>query len=77
MSEPLIMWTVYDRPDDFPNVVVARMWRISPGRTESTEDIIVGPTLQAVRAALLRKSPGLVCMPRSSSDGPSIVETWL
>lgn len=65
------IWTVYDRPSDFPNSVIARRWWL----TTATDDIIVGRTLDDIRDEL--KLKGLICLPRSELDDPKIVETWL
>jgi hypothetical protein len=77
MSEPLRMWTVYDRPSDFPNSCVARLWQINRGDPEpqATGEIIVGHTVEAVRQQLARC--GLTCLARSEGDDPCVVETWL
>lgn len=66
-------WCVYDRPRDFPNSAVARRF---VGESP-TPYAIVGPSVEAVRAALAALRPGLVCLARSPGDDPCIVEVWL
>ncbi len=71
----LIMWTVYDKPRDFPDKFVARKWEIRPGIKNPipTSDIIVSQTLDGVRAALPQ---GLFRQPSMPCDETHIVEVW-
>lgn len=69
----LPMWTIYQRPSDYPDGYVARMFFTLP-RAEPTAVAIFGPTRDAVRAAL---PAGLHRISRSPGDDPCIVETWL
>lgn len=68
------MWTVYDRPRDYPHSVVARKWLILRGREWMTSEMIVGPDLDSVRSQL---PPHLFCLPRFERDDPCLVEVWL
>jgi hypothetical protein len=70
----LIMWTVYEKPRDYPNDFVARAFAIRRGGMVPLERIIVAPTLNALRA---RMPFGLYRLPREPADDPIIVETWL
>lgn len=70
--ECLEMWTVYERPSDYPQGFVARLWIIA-GVAMSTQTHYVAPSLDEVRAFLPR---GLTCMSRNELDDPAIVETW-
>lgn len=64
------IWTVYDRPLDFPHNFVARKFvGIQP-----TESTITGNSLEEVRAGL---PPGVVKLDRAPDDDPKIVEVWL
>ena len=73
----LSMWTVYQRPKDFPESFVARRWEIGQGTATATDEALIAPTLEAVRDALMNMNPqGLFCMPRQINDDPCIVETW-
>lgn len=74
MRAPLSMWVLYDHPRDMPNSFVARRHEVRTGRSKATDDIIIGPTLEAVREQL---PMGLVCFPRSPRDELHIVEVWL
>lgn len=66
----LSMWTIYERPLDYPHSFVARRWTLNG----PTKDIIIGHTLIEVHAYL---PPGLYRIGRHPSDDPVIVETWI
>lgn len=69
----LMMWTVYERPTDFPNSFVARRWRVTAEGAVATGDLVLAGTLERIREAL---PPGLYRLPREAEDDPVIVETW-
>jgi len=73
MTKPLDMWTIYHKPDDYPDEFVARRWEILIDIT-ATNDMFVADTLEELRALL---PPGLVCLHRQPLDDPRIVEVWL
>ena len=73
VRQRLPMWTITERPRDYPGGYVARMHVSLPEPAVSVY-AIYGPTLAAVRAAL---PPGLTCLTRNPGDNPCIVETWL
>jgi hypothetical protein len=71
------MWTIY-RPDDHPGLYIVRRWVISRSGGEPIGDldpIYIGPSLAAARQSLPPKAD--TYLPRSPSDEPSIVETWV
>lgn len=68
----LPMWTVTERPTDYPGHFVARLY-VVPGAPHGCQYVIVGATLDDVRAQL---PCTLSCMPRHPSDDPIIVESW-
>jgi hypothetical protein len=70
----LHIWTVYERPRDYPNSFVARLHIVSEGKTGPTDTVIIGPTLESVRKQIPQ---GLVRMDRFPMDEPQIVEVWL
>lgn len=75
MNDYLNMWTVYDHPRDVPDCFVARRWEIHKGgRTKATTDVVIGSSLDEVRARL---PGGLHRMERYENDDPKIVEVWL
>lgn len=69
------MWAVYERPADYPESFVARRWRVAGGAGIPTADVMVAPTLAAIREELERR--GLVPLPRSEMDPPQVIETWI
>jgi hypothetical protein len=75
-DEPLVMWTVYDHPDDQPDVFIARKWLIGIGpEPVATGEVITSTSLDWIRFKLTRR--GLVPLARDPKDDPMIVETWL
>ena len=72
----LEVWTIYQRPADYPGGFVARMHVV--GATAAlcgpTDRAYFGPTLDSVRGQL---PSGLVCLGREAGDEPQIVESWI
>lgn len=66
----LELWTIYDKPDDFPGGFVARKWLLD----QPTSELLQNQTLEGIRAMLPH---GLMCLPRAPEDDPRIVETWI
>ena len=67
----LPIWVVYERPSDFPNCYVARLWI---GETP-TDELIAATDVDDIRNALAER--GLVKLDRHPQDDPRILETWL
>jgi len=75
MTETVLhVWTLYDHPRDHPDAFVARRHVVVGGATAPTPDMFVADSLEELRALL---PGGLVCVPRSALDEPTIVESWL
>jgi hypothetical protein len=72
VSDHLNMWTIYERPLDYPTGYIARRCEVR-GEVVHTADVRVGPTLEAVRRQL---PPGLYRQSRQPGDDPVIVEVW-
>lgn len=73
----LSMWTVYQRPRDFPKVeYLARRWEVVDGVAHGvpTRDVRTARTLEGIRESL---PPGLCRIERGASDDLAIVEVWL
>ncbi|WP_439891569.1 hypothetical protein ACS7SF_02715 [Ralstonia sp. 25C] len=70
--EALEMWTVYERPKEYPQGFLARRWIVTD-IAMATETYYTAPTLSQVRECL---PGGLFCQPRAELDDPAIVETW-
>lgn len=68
------MWTVYERPSDFPHHFVARRFEIDGHDLRPTNDTLHALTLDGLRE---KAPPGLSNIPRSPHDDPCIVECWL
>lgn len=74
LHERLPMWTIYDQYTlDYPGKWVLRM-HLSIPKPEVTDLIVLGDTLEEVRAAL---PPGLTRLDRHPMDVPQIREIWL
>lgn len=73
MSGDLVIWTIYNRPLDYPAGFVVVPWTIRRGK-ELRGDSYHAPSLEAARALL---PPGLYRMPREPGDDPAIEESWL
>lgn len=71
----LSMWTVYERPTDYPNSYVARRIEIVDQRWGPTLECMVSRDLGVLRAILECK--GLTMITRDESDEPHVLETWL
>lgn len=67
------MWTVYERPSDFPERYVARLFVLD----KPTDRVMFAATLAEIREKIEAAHPGLICLPRQASDEPQIVEVWL
>lgn len=73
--ESMSIWTVYDRPSDYPHSVVATRHEVDAKGHRPTEDVIVSSDLARVRPLL--RAMGLTRLPRDEQDDPNIVETWI
>jgi len=66
------MWTIYDRPTDFPESYVVRLWwGVTP-----EPDAHSFPTLAEAREHVAIHG-GCFYIPRAPSDDPAVLETWL
>ena len=72
-TDNLVLWTIYERPTDYPDCFVVRMWNMSARFVEPGEAHTF-PTLEAAREFLPQ---GLWPIPRSPEDDEKIVETWV
>ncbi|MGX9432311.1 MULTISPECIES: hypothetical protein [Bradyrhizobium] len=77
----LPVWTIYDRPADFPDCYVARMFEVVGGSEAPQPSTVMlrtaGPNegLEMLRDAF--ELAGLRCLPRSAGDQPQLVESWV
>lgn len=66
------MWTIYDRPADYPGKFVVRVWY----GTVKEPDCTTHDTLDEARQSVLGCG-GSFFFTRAPSDAPCIVETWI
>ena len=67
----LKIWTIYDKPSDYPLLYVARQW----DGLKETDEVILSATLGGLQNYMEDK--GLTRLPRNEADARCIVETWL
>jgi hypothetical protein len=65
------LWTIYDRPVDYPNSFVARKFIVD----RPTDEVIVRDTLAEVRKAIGWRA--LVRFERHPDNDPKIIEHWI
>lgn len=68
----LAIWTVYDRPKDYPDGYIARLHEVTKGKTKPTALTLKGD-LEAIRALLDRA--GMMKLSRDDKDEPHVVES--
>ena len=74
LDDALEIWTVYEKPRDWPEGWVTRCFRVGPGHHGEPGEAFFCTTLEDARKCI---PPGLYCMPRQPNDDPVIVETWI
>lgn len=67
------MYVIYDKPTDFPNDFVARLWEVAPDGSRPTRYMTRATSLEEIRETL---PAGLVCFGRDRGDDPCVVEVW-
>jgi hypothetical protein len=72
-DDDLTVWTIYERPADFPEGFVVRPWTVKRGQSVPGA-AYVARTLEDAREAV---PAGLYRMDRDVNDDPRIVETWI
>lgn len=73
VSDPLVMWVIYDKPADFPHYFVLRPCRIEADQILFSQNFFLARSLEEVRTFI---PLGLFRLPRQDGDEPQIVETW-
>jgi hypothetical protein len=71
----LPIWTVYERPRDYPTGFVARMFVVGKEGSKATGHAMKCLELEPIREKLHRA--GLVLVPRDPQDEPQIIESWI
>lgn len=67
------IWTIYDRPSDYPHHFVVRRWNIADPEMPSDFQALAD-SLEDARALIPK---GLVRINRNPGDDERIVESWL
>lgn len=70
----LAIWTIYNRPKDYPDGFIARLHEVGKGKTGPTDKTVMGE-LDHIRHAFYRA--GMSRLPRSVDDEPQVIESWL
>lgn len=73
-AKPMVVYTIYDHPRDFPHNFVCRQYQVLPGQAEPTGEFWVAPSLEMVRALI---PVGMTRIERDPKDDPVIVESWI
>lgn len=73
--EGVSIWTVYDKPLDYPEQFVARRFEVFAGLARPTDDVITSLYLERIRMDM--QARGLYRLDRNPNDEPCIVECWL
>jgi hypothetical protein len=76
-SPPLVMWKVYEHPEDCPAEYVARKFVITEDFYGASKESISSMSLRDVRNLLRSLYRGLIQLQLSPDDEPHIVEVWL
>lgn len=73
---PLIHYTIYDHPEDFPDDVVIVLWdcRVVPPRRMRLACRCAD--VAGAREWIRKVAPNAVCFARDPTDEECIVETW-
>ena len=72
-TDNLTLWVIYERPSDYPDSYVVRMWHVT-ARYQEAGEAKAFPTLEEARAHIPKS---LWPIPRSPEDDEKIVETWI
>ena len=72
----LTMYTIYSRPEDYPDVnYVVRSCAVTGNGATPGPILCLTESIDVARAAI--PYPADICIPRSDSDPATIVESWI
>jgi hypothetical protein len=74
-DDPLVPWTVYNHPRDYPDTFIARRTDIGRDGIRVTNEVVTAPDVESLRD--LFRAHGLTAIARDANDDPNIVEVWL
>jgi hypothetical protein len=71
-----VMYTIRDRPADFPDRVVVTSCLINRPHPEELPGVLSFTTVTEAREHIQLVKPSATLIPRDPEDVPSIVESW-
>lgn len=75
-KKPLITYTIFDHPADYPGSFVVRAFTVTDGEPIPAEGIMY-ESQDANRCRDFLAGKGLVNLGRMAGDDPVILETWV
>ena len=69
------MWSIFDKPLDYPQGYIARKFEITKEGVKPTKDTIKDKSLEEIREGFIELC--YFCIPREAADVPSLVESWM
>ena len=70
----LTIWTVYEKPRDYPTGWIARMHEVGGAVVKPTGHVIKAVELEPIREKLARAG---LSIPRQEDDEWEIIESWI
>jgi hypothetical protein len=74
MATALHQYVIYEKPKDYPNKYVVRLWIIGPGTVQAGPLVSTCDTIEQARKTIPK---GLVQIPAFENDDPVISEVWM
>ena len=69
------MWSIFDKPLDYPQGYIARKFEITKKGVKPTNNVIKNKSLEDIREDFIECC--YCCVPRNPEDLPSLVESWM
>ena len=77
-KEAILHLVVWNKPTDFPEDVVVRLWAVQPPSLPSPyEQVFLCRTVAEARKVIKKLAPRHICAPRHPIDDLQLVETWV
>ena len=70
----MYLWTIYNKPIDYPDNVIVRKFAIVDGSIYMTGEMYICNSVDEARSMVPKDR---VCIPRDPVDEPQIIETWI
>lgn len=74
MRDEIPIWTIYGKPQDYPEHFVVRRWTVLRGRAVADFGCTLFEDLDSARASV---PAGCYPIGRNDADDPAIVESWM